>query len=269
MKISVITPTFNSAATIEESAVSAAEQNYADMEHIFIDNESSDNTFGIIESIYKNRNRHNVFRWISEKDRGISHAFNKGIALATGEIICILNADDRFLNNSLFADVEAIFQKNKNILFVHGDIIFCDELFGTNLRKPLLCDVRKAMPFNHPGMFIRASVYSTLGGYSEEYRYAMDFEFICRLDAQLKNLEEHGYYFGNYPVCMMVAGGASWKNEVQGVNEAAMALKHHGQWDVSAGKYFLLRLVRLRTKPWLVRLGLTKLIHLWRNWKWN
>ncbi|MBU0581250.1 MAG: glycosyltransferase, partial [Candidatus Margulisbacteria bacterium] len=93
MKISVITPTYNSGKTIEQNVKSLLEQNYKNFEQIIIDNLSNDGTLIKIEQLYKNAGRIDKLRVLSEKDNGIAEAFNKGIKTANGEIIGILNSD--------------------------------------------------------------------------------------------------------------------------------------------------------------------------------
>ena len=94
MKISIITPTFNSETTILNNVNSILNQTHLEFEHIIIDNESSDDTLKLINEAYNNRNLKEKLRIIREKDKGIAEAFNKGIEASRGEIIGILNSDD-------------------------------------------------------------------------------------------------------------------------------------------------------------------------------
>ncbi|MGE5409495.1 MAG: glycosyltransferase, partial [Clostridiales bacterium] len=96
MIISIITPTYNSERTIATNVESVLLQKFTDFEHIIIDNKSTDKTLSIIESLYKKAGKANNLRIISEPDKGISDAFNKGIRNAHGEIIGILNSDDYY-----------------------------------------------------------------------------------------------------------------------------------------------------------------------------
>src|ERR1035438_8928777 len=94
MLISIITPTFNSASSIQETVKSVISQTYGDFEHIIVDNQSTDNTLDVIKNIYKNADLEERLKIITEKDSGISDAFNKGIANSSGEIIGILNRSE-------------------------------------------------------------------------------------------------------------------------------------------------------------------------------
>jgi glycosyltransferase involved in cell wall biosynthesis len=102
MKISVITPTFNSEKTIARNAQSIVSQTHKDFEHIIIDNLSSDNTVGILKRLYEENKITGKLKIISERDSGISDAFNKGINAASGNAIAILNSDDAYYSSQVF-----------------------------------------------------------------------------------------------------------------------------------------------------------------------
>lgn len=183
MKISVITPTFNSEKTIQKTIDSILCQSYTKFEHIIIDNLSEDNTVSIAKNLYKESPSN--LRIISEKDIGISDAFNKGINYSAGEIITILNSDDYYYSNDIFEKVINIF-KTSECVIVHGDVEFIDSKYGSYTRKPLELDRLITMPLNHPTMFVNRNIYSSIGLFDNTYRYSMDFEFYCRL---YKNIE--------------------------------------------------------------------------------
>ena len=109
MKISIITPTFNSEKTIEKNVESILKQSFKEFEHIIIDNLSHDNTLDIIKKLYKDSPLN--LRIISEKDNGISEAFNKGINIASGDILTILNSDDYYYSENVFEHVVNTFTK--------------------------------------------------------------------------------------------------------------------------------------------------------------
>lgn len=267
MKISVITPTFNSAKTIASNISSVIFQTYNNFEQIIVDNLSNDSTLNIAKEIYSKNNCSEKLIIISEKDEGIADAFNKGIRRAEGDLIAILNSDDSYFYLNLFKDVVKIFNE-KDILFVHGDILFKDRKFGTNVRKPLMCDLTVAMPFNHPTMFFRKEVYDNIGLFDKSFRYSMDFEFVCRLLKQY-DLKKAGYYFDVNPVVIMKAGGASWVNEINSIKETKFALKKHSLWNLKAFYHYSLRLIRTYIKKIFNKLGLNFLVKLWRRIKWS
>jgi len=268
MKISVITPTYNSEKTIEQNAQSLLNQNYMNFEQIIIDNLSDDDTIKIIEQLYTNAGNIDKLRIISEKDSGISEAFNKGVNLANGDVIGILNSDDYFYNNDVLKRVVDAF-KDEELLFVHGNIYFEDKLYGSNIRKPLLCPVTRAMPFNHPTMFFRKEVYRQHGFFDTGYKFAMDFEFICRLSKSIIDFNSRGYYIDGKPLATMVAGGASWKNELDSIEETKKALKKYNYWNFDARKNYFLRKLRTKIKSWLSVIKIENVITRWRRRKWE
>lgn len=268
MKISVITPTYNSGKTIEQNVHSLLDQNYKNFEQIIIDNLSDDNTLKKIEQLYKNAGNIDRLRILSEKDNGIAEAFNKGIKTADGEVIGILNSDDQYYDESVLEKVTNCF-KDKKVLFVHGNIYFEDPLYGSNIRKPLLCPITRAMPYNHPSMFFRKEVYAQHGYFDTDYKYAMDFEFICRLFKSIVDFNSRGYYIDGKPLVTMLAGGASWKNELDSIEETRKALKKYDYWNFDARKNYILRKLRTKIKSWLSAIKMENVVTRWRKRKWE
>ena len=268
MKISVVTPTYNSEKTILKNIDSVINQTYKEFEQIIVDNLSDDNTIEIVKNLYEKSKIINKLKIISERDKGISEAFNKGITAATGDVIAILNSDDIYFNKQVFETIADIF-KDPEILFVHGDIYFDDPVYGSNIRKPLLCPVTKAMPYNHPSMFLRKEVYEKYGLYDLSYKYAMDYEFIIRIEKSLPNFKSNGVYYSEEPIDVMHAGGASWRNELKAIEESKAALKMHGFWNVSAKINYSLRVSRTCLKSYLSKLNLNSIVKTWRRFKWK
>jgi glycosyltransferase len=268
MKISVITPTFNSEKVISQNIKSVLLQKYDQFKHIIVDNLSEDKTINIVSDIYKSAGEIDKVKIISEKDTGIADAFNKGIKSSTGEIVTILNSDDFYCSDSVFDNIINALKRN-DILFVHGDIFFYDPTYGSNLRKPLLCHVQKAMPFNHPTMFFRKEVYDNYGLFDTDFKYAMDFEFICRLTKILGDLNECSAYVRNSALVQMNAGGESWKNELKTIEETKLALQKHDLWNLTAAGHFYLRKFRTKLKNILKSTRSEKVVSMWRDKKWK
>lgn len=262
MKISVITPTFNSEKTIAKNIESVLKQSYKDFEHIIIDNLSSDKTLTIVKEYYKNSPSN--LSIISEKDSGISEAFNKGIEHSSGDIITILNSDDYYYSDNIFAQVAEALNKSQ-YLITHGDVLFIDPKYGSYVRKPYNLNTFKTMPLNHPTMFIKKEVYSSVGLYDMSYCYSMDFEFYCRLYKNYSNLSEKLFYFDNNPVVVMSAGGESWNNEIQSILEVKKALKKHRLINIKLSIQLKFRLFRTYLKSIFDQIGLTYLVKLWRK----
>ncbi len=264
MKISVITPSFNSSPHIAKCIQSVNSQQHTDVEHIFVDNLSTDETCILIQRLSK---RNPVIK--SEKDRGISDAFNKGINLAKGEIIAILNSDDEFFSPLTLTRVHDAFARQPELSFVHGNLQFVDHDYGSNIRRPLQCPITTAMPFNHPAFFVRRSFYERLGLFDENYRYAMDFELICRMYSSPDTYTLAGKHLDGAPLSIMHAGGASWKYELKSLEDCENALKKHGHWNSDAEKNLRKRRLRVQLKQWLARFKLNFLIRIWRFFKWK
>lgn len=270
MKISLITPTFNSANTIAGHLDSVLFQDFGPIERIFVDNKSTDQTLNIIREKYQKLNRFDEVKIISEKDKGISDAFNKGIRASSGEIVGILNSDDLLLGKDVLSIVSKIFEANPELDFVHGDVLYIDEVYGTNVRQPLLCPLDTAsMPLNHPGMFIRKSLYEKIGPYSEDFKYAMDFEWTCRLYKNSKEMKFLSHYYNEKPFVEDHAGGASWLNEMATLDEVKKALVIHGYYNLRAKIYFNIRKLRSQLKSILLKTGSLGLVKLWRKFKWQ
>ncbi|MHB1685932.1 MAG: glycosyltransferase family 2 protein [Ignavibacteriaceae bacterium] len=266
--ISIVTPTFNSGKTILRNAQSVIDQSYQKFEHIIVDNASTDDTIEKVKAIYNENGLIDKLKVISEKDEGISDAFNKGILASKGEIIGILNSDDEYFNNSVFERVISSF-KDENILIVHGDIYFADSVYGSNRRAPKRCPSTSAILFNHPTMFVRESIYEKLGLYNKSFYVAMDTEFFYRIKKSFGNVESISKYINEVPIAIMNAGGESWNREIDGINELKAVLKLHGYWNFAGKWFYSIRIIRTKIKKPLTLLNLNFIVKLWRKLKWG
>lgn len=174
--ISVITVCFNARRTIEQTFQSLINQNYGNIEYIVVDGGSTDGTLEIIKK-YKNL----IKLYVSERDDGIYQAMNKGIRMANGEVIGIINADDFYAPNAL-THVMRIYQANKNLDVIIGDCSTVNSS-GNIIRddKPLIDFQRGIVSVLHPSTFVSRRCYSSYGCFNESYRYAGDYELFCRL----------------------------------------------------------------------------------------
>ncbi len=181
MKVSIITITFNSASTLEDTLRSVAEQNYPNIEYIVVDGLSRDETLDIV-----NRYSSVVSKVVSEKDKGIYDAMNKGVQLATGDIIGILNSDDFYADEKVISDVVATFEKT-NADGVYGDLVYVDrENTGQIVRTWRSGTYREGMFLKgwmppHPAFFVKRSVYEKFGLYDLRLKSAADYELMLRL----------------------------------------------------------------------------------------
>lgn len=176
MKISIITITYNSEKTIEETILSIINQNYQNIEYIIIDGGSKDNTLNIINK-YKTK----ISKVISEPDNGISDAFNKGIREATGDIIGIINSDD-ILNIDTLNELNNIIEKEPDYDVYYGNgIIFDDRRNHVYKPNNKIEDILKYMFICHPATFVKKSAYERYGMFNVKYKCAMDFELLSRM----------------------------------------------------------------------------------------
>ena len=267
MKVSIITATFNSEKSIEKCIRSVLDQSYSDIEHIIIDNLSSDKTLHIIKTLYNEfSNKKPVI--ISEKDTGISSALNKGIESSSGDIIGFLHSDDELYHKEAITEVVKGIQSG-SYDFVHGSILFIDNELGSNIRRPLMCSLAKAMPYNHPTMYLKKEIYQKFGLYNEHYKVAMDFEFICRLYQTPQYAKINALELTGKPVVKMNAGGISWRLEQKALDETSLALSEYFPKEKMSVIDYRIKDLKLKIKIVLKRLGLSVLVKFWRKLKWR
>lgn len=265
MKISIVTATWNSDKTVERNIKSVLGQDYCDVEHIFIDNLSGDKTLEIIEKSHDGSA--SDFKVYSGADKGIADAFNKGIGASSGEIIGLLNSDDFYPDPQVISRVMDAFSDPK-VMFVHGNMFFEDPVHGSNLRKPLLCPPTYAFPYNHPAFFVRSDLYKKLGLFDISYKFAMDFELICRMYETPNQCAVKGVYLDGDALVCMSFGGVSQSSELASILEVKRALQLHNFYNFSARVNLLLRMLRIKVKSLLSAVGLNWLVVWWRNRKW-
>ena len=246
MKISLITACYNSEATLRTAIESVLSQKGVDVEYIVVDGGSKDGTVEIIKEYAAKTNDQRLttndftFRWLSERDRGMYDAINKGIAMATGDIIGILNADDVLASPDTLAHISAAFTPGVDALY--ADIRFVREgetVEALRTAKTVrYCSAAKWKPWMfrfaamvpHPSFYVRRECFDKLGGYSLDYRICADFELELRY-LYLAKLKA-----AYLPECVVVMrmGGAStsgWKSNKKINEEDLKALRTHGIWS--------------------------------------
>jgi glycosyltransferase involved in cell wall biosynthesis len=248
MKISIITVAYNAAATIADTMASVAAQDFEEVEHVVIDGGSTDGTQDIVSTGIRPGGR-----FVSERDKGLYDAMNKGIAFATGDVIGILNADDILAGRHILGDIAARFHA-LDVDAVLGDVAFFrDGEPDTIVRRYDSGYFRPdrvawgIMPA-HPGMYMTRESYRRVGPYRLDYRIAADFEFVAR--AFLR----HRLSFAHLPeiVVKMRLGGIStsgWKAKMTINREVLRACRENGIYSnplMIASKYprKLLELIR-------------------------
>ena len=203
MKISIITVCYNSSKTIEKTIQSVLAQTYNNIEYLIVDGVSKDSTLEIIKK-YDAK----ISKWISEKDKGLYDAMNKGIALATGDIIGILNSDDVFNNEKVLENV-VNFHTENTIQASIGNIIQFNEQ-GKTVRK---YSAKKWNPEKlkigfmpaHPAIFFNRDLFTKYGDYQLDFTIGADYELITRFFLKHKI----DWKFSNITTTSMLIGGLS------------------------------------------------------------
>ncbi len=227
MKISVITVCYNAAGTLGETLDSIADQTYHNIEHIVIDGGSTDGTPAVLKA--KGRR---VALWRSEPDHGIYDAMNKGILLATGDVVGTLNADDIYADETVLEQVAAIFA-DPSVDACYADLVYVSADDPAKVRRYWRsCPYREGlfergwMPA-HPTFFVRRQVYEKHGLFATQFKLQSDFELTMRLInvRRIKTVYEPRIW-----VRMRMGGvsNRSMRNVMRGNIEAYQACKKHG-----------------------------------------
>jgi len=181
--VSIITVSYNSSKTIEDTIKSILNQTYTNIEYIIVDGNSTDNTIDILKSSAKLFEIRNIdYRWISEPDKGIYDAMNKGIFMAKGDIIGIINSDDWYSDDAVIEAVKTL--KNETFAIVSGErrkVKFNKKPYGVYYnKKEIKSYIHKVMPINHAATFVHNTVYEKVGVFDTRYKLSADYDFIYR-----------------------------------------------------------------------------------------
>ncbi|MDB2531611.1 glycosyltransferase [Alphaproteobacteria bacterium] len=228
MKISIITVTYNCASVVEKCLASIAEQSYTDVEHIVVDGASRDGTLDIL-----NIHRSHFAVLLSEPDTGIYDAMNKGLALASGDIVGFLNADDFYAHDRTLESIVQCFTDDDLLDACYSDLIYVDKSDISQIVRYWQSNSFVASSFSrgwcppHPTFFVRRSVYERFGGFDLTYRIAADIELMMRfLEVKKINVK----YTPEVWVTMRTGGASNknWLNICVQNQEVLRALKRHG-----------------------------------------
>jgi glycosyltransferase involved in cell wall biosynthesis len=182
VKISVVTVCLNAELYIGQTLTSVASQTCHDVEHIVIDGGSTDSTLQIIKEAAE---QNSALRWVSSKDNGISDAMNKGLTLATGDLISFLHADDVYSDNKVLENVAGIFNSNPTTEWLTGGIYYVNAdgqiLKNYKVRQWSYKRLLRGNTIFHPSTFVRREVLAAEGGFNSGLRYTMDYDLWLRL----------------------------------------------------------------------------------------
>ena len=180
MKVSIITVVYNNVKYIKDCIDSVNKQTYNDIEHVIIDNMSTDGTTEII-----NANKKAITRIVSEKDPGHIYAFNKGLDLATGDIVAFLHSDDMYVDDKVIETVVAAFEEH-NPDSVYGDTVYVKK---DNTDKVIRywragegdrAKISNGWMPPHPALFIKKNIYNQYGQFNTDFKISADYELILR-----------------------------------------------------------------------------------------
>ena len=233
MKVSIITATYNSAASITASLNSVFSQDYKDIECIIIDGASKDDTLPIIESYQR---AYTNIKLVSEPDMGIYDALNKGIAIATGDLIGFVHSDDILASPHIISELVLALKKTQ-ASGVYGDLQYVSKLDTSKVIRYWKSGVfskfllKKGWMPPHPALFLKKEVYQKHGSFNLNYNIAADYDFMLRI---LKDNALEFIYLPKVIVKMRLGGASnkSLKNIIQKTKEDYRAITSNkiGNW---------------------------------------
>ncbi len=179
--VSIITVSYNSETTIKDTIESVLNQSYQNIEYIIIDGQSKDSTLQIIKSYENSFSKRGItYSWISEPDKGIYEAMNKGLKKAKGNLIGIINSDDWYEPDAIASILNL--NKTNNQAIISGAmnrVTHQKKVYKTMYNKNIV-NIKSYMPINHPATFVPKSVYEKVGNFDESYQLSADYDFIFR-----------------------------------------------------------------------------------------
>ena len=210
MKISLITVTFNSSKTLSDTLQSVLNQTYSEIEYIIVDGASKDNTVSMIrEYEWKFNGR---MKWISEPDKGLYDAMNKGFRMATGEVVGIINSDDLLAEPTAIEKVIQCFKEHPDTDAVYADLYYVSQTDTSKIVRHWISGEQRSFKYGwhpaHPTFYVKKVVYDKYGLFDLEFRFAADFELMLRL------IEKHSIKltYLKEPLVRMRLGGTTSKN---------------------------------------------------------
>jgi len=226
MKVSIITSVYNNEKTIEDAVKSVLSQTYPNIEYIVVDGASKDNTVSVIKK-YQDK----ISTFVSERDKGIYDGLNKGVSLATGDVIAFLHSDDIYADENIISEVVEHFKKT-NTDSIYGDLVYVDKEDTSKIFRywqsgeysfKKLCN--GWMP-PHPTFFVKKEFYDKYGKFDLDFGIAADYDFMLRMLGKYKITTS---YLPKVLYKMRVGGASnrSLKNIIQKSREDIKALKNN------------------------------------------
>ena len=233
MKISIITATYNSSKSLKSCIDSVVMQDYGSIEYIIIDGQSTDSSIDIVNNFQAS---YSYIKLVSENDEGIYDALNKGLAIATGDVIGFLHSDDLFPSFTIISELVSKIN-NDNLDGIYGDLQYVNKE-NTNkiIRLWKSCEfklelLKKGWMPAHPTLFLKKHIYDKHGEFNKSYKISADYDFMLRV------LKDKTLKFGYLPrvITKMRVGGASnrsFKNIIRKIKEDyhAVCSNNVGGW---------------------------------------
>lgn len=250
--VTIITIVYNGEKFIADCINSVRRQNYPDLQYIIVDGGSTDGTLDIVA-----RHRDIVTDLISEKDEGISDAFNKGILRANGEIIGLINTDDWYEDGAIEKAVRAMEDND----VVYGDLRYWNNGQPDYIAKGNHLHLNREMTVNHPTVFIKRSCYQRFGSFDKQYKCAMDYDLLLRL-----SVNNCRFHYIPAVLANMRWGGLSDNRWMMGVRETrSIKNKYLGDRKLQNSLYFFKQVTAIGLPRFLNTIGLGFLIRLYRS----
>jgi glycosyltransferase involved in cell wall biosynthesis len=248
MKLSIITISYNAENEIEDTIKSVINQTYKNIEYIIVDGNSTDGTKAII-----GKYRSYITKYLSEKDKGISDAFNKGLKLATGDYIVLLNAGDVFVDNDVVSKVVSVIEEDGTVDMIHGNAVCRLDLKPVFRMKALETEMFNLIhPFiNHQALFAKRDLFNSVGEFNVNLKFGMDYDWMLRgyfKGAVIKPLDIDVVYYS--------LGGTSDQNIVQALNECRTIALSYGFEKKEVNPFYGKKIRRARLQNFLNSVGL-------------
>lgn len=229
MKISLVTVTFNSGLTFNDTVQSVLSQTYPDVEYICVDGFSKDNTVSIMkenELLFNGK-----LRWISEKDNGLYDAMNKGFHMATGDVVGIINSDDLLAEPTAIEKVMKTFEEHPEADAVYADLYYVAQNDTSKIVRHRISGKQRRFKYGwhpaHPTFYVKREIYQKYGLFDLDFKFAADFELMLRLIEK----EHIKLVYLPEPLVRMRLGGTTSKNLTnirKGNIECIKAFKKNG-----------------------------------------
>ncbi|MBY0518495.1 MAG: glycosyltransferase [Bacteriovoracaceae bacterium] len=249
--ISIVSITFNNHSELINTIKSVERIPY--IEHIVVNGGSSQETTGFLKTFSG--------KFISEKDHGISDAFNKGLSLASGLAVGFLNSGDVLIDQSYYSEALEIFQSKPDVGYVHADIEFIDSIAGSLTLKPK--DTLPNMPFMHPTLIVRKEIIERIGGFDLQFKSAMDLDFAYRLIKSGAN----GHYIPR-AVVRMDGRGISSSRPFLGISEKYKVVLKNKDFNFKTWLKLSFAFFRTTLRVILIKIGLQNVILTYRRKKY-